>query len=191
MPWYRPEQVQGPPVIRTVFLLVAAMLLAASQFVVHAQITADLDGDGAEDLAELIINKPLMSADLVIATATQTYRFPEIVYSGPAAGQEADLVLNPEGAALEIHSGNLSIGRSRWDQTLTIAWQDDAFRLIGITRSWWDTLTPDSDGNCEVNLLTGRGLANGPVGAYEIRIETPAPALADWDGALPEGCEGG
>lgn len=189
MPWYRPEQVQGLPVIRTLFLLVAAALMAAGPLVAQVQIAADFDGDGAEDLAELVVNTHLMSADLVIATATQTYRFPQIAYSGAAAGQEASLALSSDGA-LEIHSGNLSIGRDRWDQTLTIAWQEDAFRVVGIMRSWWDTLTPDSDGNCEIDMLTGRGMANGPVGTYEIRLETPAPPLADWEGVLPEGCHG-
>ncbi|MCR9088137.1 MAG: hypothetical protein NXH97_15485 [Rhodobacteraceae bacterium] len=175
--------------IRFLLLLIATILVVASPGAAQIQITADFNGDGAEDLAELVFNSQLFSADLLIATATQTHRFPQIAYSGAMEGQEASLTLAQDGA-LEVHSGNRSMGRDRWDQTLTIVWGGEGFLLAGIKRAWWDTLTPDSDGNCDVNLLTGKGLANGPEGAREIRLEAPAPALADWDQALPEGCEG-
>ncbi|MEM8957353.1 MAG: hypothetical protein AAGC86_06000 [Pseudomonadota bacterium] len=173
--------------IRFLVLLIATILVVANPVFAQIQIAADFDGDGTEDLAELVINAQLLSADLVITTAAATYRFPEFVYSGGMEGQEASLALSQEGA-LQVNSGNRSMGRDRWDQTLTIVWSEDGFLLAGVTRAWWDTLTPDSDGNCEVDLITGKGLANGPEGAREIRLETPAPLLSDWDGAMPEGC---
>lgn len=152
-------------------------------------ILADLNGDGLPDRATLVPNETLMTVDLVIETGEQTERGLNIAFSGGAEGQVASLLLTPDGA-LELRSGNLSLGRARWDQAMTVSWHDGAFRVASVTRSWWDTLTPDSDGNCEIDFIEGRGRANGAQGSLEIRLEDPAPELADWTGHLPEGCAG-
>jgi hypothetical protein len=55
---------------------------------------------------------------------------------------------------LLVHSEQTGIGRSAWNQTLTLAWRDGAFVVAGYTRSGYDRIT-GSSARCDVNLLTG------------------------------------
>jgi hypothetical protein len=83
----------------------------------------------------------------------------EIVWSG-GIGQEASLEV-AENGWLKVKSQNSSIGRDRWEQTLTVVYRKGAFRVAGYTHSYYDTLNPEAAGTCDVNLLTGRGTHKG------------------------------
>lgn len=147
----------------------------------------DLTGDGVLDEVGLIRWADKNRADLQITTETDSYLFRELVYFGGLDGQEASLVETAPGR-LDVVSGNRTKGRKLWDQTLTIIWQDEAFRLAAFSHSWWNPLTPDDDGTCEIDFVSGIGVSEGPDGAMEIRVETLTPELEVWDQELPESC---
>lgn len=83
----------------------------------------------------------------------------EIVWSG-GIGQEASLEV-AENGWLKVKSQNSSIGRGRWEQSLTVVYRKGAFRVAGYTYSYYDTLNPEDHGTCDVNLLTGKGTHKG------------------------------
>jgi hypothetical protein len=56
--------------------------------------------------------------------------------------------------------------------------RDEQFLIAGISNSERDPLDPKAGGNCDINLLSGKGLRNGK----------PIP-LSDWsDEKLPQEC---
>lgn len=88
-----------------------------------------------------------------------------IVFMGGMAGTEPSLTQSAKGA-LQVLSQNASIGRNRWEQTLTIVYRGGQFLVGGYTYSYYDTLELDANGDiksgaCDVNLLTGRGVKDG------------------------------
>jgi hypothetical protein len=90
------------------------------------------------------------------------------------AGTEPSLELSSRGSLL-LKSGNQSIGRDRWEQTLTIAYRNDQFVIAGLTLEVRDTLDHSAGGNCDLNLLTGQGTRNGrrvDIGAQTILLST-------------------
>ncbi|MCV6596510.1 MAG: hypothetical protein OIF40_05425 [Mangrovicoccus sp.] len=169
------------------FVLACLAMTAGSICSAQNFLVADLDGDGAMDQAVLAMSADAPNADLIIKAGGKLYFYPDLVFSSVMAGQEARLQISADGA-LEVLSGNHAVGRTRWDQGLTIAWFDNAFRLAKITRSWWDSMASGDDGHCEVDLRSGWGITNGPNGAREMRIDLGAPRLEEWNRVLPEGC---
>lgn len=107
----------------------------------------------------------------------------DIVWRGGMYGQEPWLEATEHGS-LKLYSENSAIGRDRWEQILTIAYRGGEFVVAGYTFSYYDTLDPDATGQCDVNLLTGRGLHNDKT--FKTRL--PATKVADWtmDTSPPE-----
>ena len=94
-------------------------------------------------------------------------------------GQRPELAL-AENGSVQVISMNDSIGRDRWELTLTIAYRQDAYRVAGFTFRWRDTIENDNNGVCDLNLLTGRGLLSRN-GGPETPIRTtqaPLPVTA-------------
>ena len=85
---------------------------------------------------------------------------PDIVWRGGMAGQDPWLEISANNALL-VYSHNESIGRNRWQAKLTIVFRDGRFVTAGYTNSYYDTLDPNGTGECDVNLLTGRGTHKG------------------------------
>ena len=116
-----------------------------------------------------------------IAGQWQTVVYENLGWAGIAAGTLPRLELAPNGS-LRLITENSAIGRNRWEQVLTIAHRDGAYRVAGYTHAFYDTLDLDSGGFCDVNLLTGRGLLQ--IGKGEERAVREwamrAPPLADW-----------
>ena len=83
-----------------------------------------------------------------------------VAFSGSMWGQLPSLDVNGKGSLL-IKSGNQSIGRDRWTQTLTVLYRNMEFLIGGIAYTARDTLDPKGGGSCDLNLLTGKGLRNG------------------------------
>ncbi len=143
--------------------LIAILLTTAAPALAEpiVSVSADLNGDGLTDRAELVMIDKGGMADLLIYTGqtdgsqslSATSR--EYVWVG-GIGQQPELSATERGS-LQVISMNEAIGRDRWRQTLTVAWRDGAFVLAGITYSWYDTLDLANAGTCDVNLLTGRG----------------------------------
>ncbi|EGF90396.1 hypothetical protein ABI_34170 [Asticcacaulis biprosthecium C19] len=154
---------------------------------VIATITADWNEDGGFDRAVLVQSED--GADLIVymsdGDSMKPVAFaPDLVWSGNMWGTQPSLELSPAGG-LKVLSGNDAIGRSRWQQTLTLAWRNEAWVVAGVTTMSRDTLDPDAGGTCDINFLTGKGTAYGkavkkPVGAIPV---------ADWTvEKVPAGC---
>jgi hypothetical protein len=145
--------------------------------------SSDWNGDGAADRAILAEGAP-GEADLYIylSTPAQANNPPRelalakqhVAWRGEMAGTEPSLELSSRGSLL-LKSGNQSIGRDRWEQTLTVAYRNDQFVIAGLTLEVRDTLDHSVGGNCDLNLLTGQGTRNGrrvDIGAQTILLST-------------------
>ena len=160
---------------------------------VIAAATLDFAGTGQQDRAVLVQSQS-DTADLYLympseATEPSSLKLVEVVRgvvsSGRSWGQIASLAVSARGTLL-VKSGNESVGRDRWTQTLTVVYRNKNFVIGGITRTSRDTLDPNSSGKCDLNLLTGKGTRNGSPVAGKL-----APLrLADWsDDKLPQECQ--
>jgi len=105
----------------------------------------------------------------------QTVYAKDIVWRGGMYGQEPWLEATEHGS-LKIHSENTAVGRNRWEQVLTIAYRNNQFLVAGYTFSYYDTLDPDGAGQCDVNLLTGKGILNGNT----FKTSLPALPVGEW-----------
>lgn len=162
---------------------------------VVAAVTADWNDDGIPDRAVLVADESepdLLDLHVALSRDGEPLAAREvadsIAWQGMMAGQEASLVLAPNGS-LRLVSQNTSIGRDRWERTLTIAHRDGRLVVAGFTHVSYDTLDPDAATSCDVNLLTGRGVRDelpitlpaGPVAIEEWTLDT-TPAPCDLDG---------
>ena len=139
-------------------------------------------GDGAD----LAIYRAVPAPERDAPALKPAFTKPNVVWSGQMWGTLPSLSVNARGS-LVIRSENDAIGRDRWHQTLTVAYRDGVFLVVGLTRDHRDTLDPKAGGSCDLNLSTGRGTADGkPVAA------APAPVpLADWsDETVAKVCGG-
>jgi hypothetical protein len=144
----------------------------------------DWNGDGTSDRA-ILTEGAAGNTDLYIylsAPAQNNNQQRELAlvkqdaawWGGGGPGSQPSLEVNPKGSLL-LMSGNWGIGRDRWEQTLTIAYRNDQFIVAGITLEVRDTLDHSAGGNCDLNLLTGRGTRNGrgvDIGAQTILLST-------------------
>ena len=73
-------------------------------------------------------------------------RAPSIAWRGRMFGQEPRLEV-AKNKSLKVISENASIGRDRWEQTLTIAYRGGRFVVAGYTYSYYDTLDPECGWN--------------------------------------------
>jgi len=63
-------------------------------------------------------------------------------------------------------------GRDRWSKTLTIAHRQGDWRIARHTYSFYDPMDPGACGQCDLNLLTGQGVAE----TNEGRLAPVAPS---------------
>ncbi|MBN9670911.1 hypothetical protein [Roseibium aggregatum] len=98
-----------------------------------------------------------------------------LVWRGAMYGTEPWMEATEHGS-LKIHSENSAIGRNRWEQVLTIAYRKNQFLVAGYTYSYYDTLDPNGAGQCDVNLLTGKGNLNGKT----FKTSLPSLPVAEW-----------
>ncbi|MEJ5219513.1 hypothetical protein WG622_14750 [Cognatishimia sp. D5M38] len=162
-------------------LLAAISLLSATLAWAEpvSEVSSDLDGDGSAEIFRLTGQED-GDADLVIDTDRWQLIIKDFVWHGAGFGQEASLALAPNGS-VQVMSMNESIGRNRWRLTLTIAYRDQAYRVAGYTFTWYDTLDLENSGNCDVNLLSGKGLlALGDKDPEPIRVTWGAVKITDW-----------
>lgn len=75
-------------------------------------------------------------------------------------GQEPGITALANGS-IKLTSQNSAVGRDRWEQSLTIAYRNEQFVVAGYTYSSYDTLDPNNTSQCDLNVLTGKGTANG------------------------------
>lgn len=104
-------------------------------------------------------------------------------------GQAPSISALPNGS-IQIYSHNDAAGRSRWEQTLTIAYRNSDFVVAGFTYKYYDTLDENGSGECDLNVLTGKGKANLANGARKVAISVGPKfiPLKDWpeDGGIKD-----
>ena len=106
------------------------------------------------------------------------------------AGPDAFAGIGPEIKALPngsilVTTRNETIGRDRWNQTLTLAYRNTDFIVAGFTYSYRDTLDLNNSGDCDLNVLTGKGIANEADGKgghikRQISVDAQFIPLKDW-----------
>ena len=164
--------------MRLALLLILLAGPVASQ---DAVIRADLDGNGHAETFRLLVPTDDPQADLEVTGQWQTRLYPGLGWAGASAGTLPRLELAANGS-LRLITENMAIGRNRWEQAITIAFRDGAYRVAGYTYTFYDTLDLDSHGFCDVNLLTGRGVLQSGTGPEKTVREwrMRAVPLDDW-----------
>ena len=162
------------PVSLALFCMTAAPALAEplDPANILQAVVGDWNSDGAEDLVLLTRGSEYMDLLFFLQDKDGAYLKPAGAAVGKVwgrmgadtfVGQEPDVKALPNGS-IQVITRNDSIGRDRWQQTLTLAYRNTDFVVAGLTYSYYDTLEPDNNGDCDVNVLTGKGIANKPDG---------------------------
>lgn len=175
-------------------LVFAASPLWAQGFT--TDLIGDFTGDGIPDLARLIEAGDTGEADLLIRLNgdPKDMWVERAVWVG-GIGQKPSLRLTP-GGSLQVVSENISIGRNRWEQIITLAWRKEQLMIAGYTYRWYDTLNLDGSGSCDLNLLSGKGeiVTGGNGDAPEQRswvaLQTQSRPYYLWLYNMPEECAG-
>ncbi len=181
-----------------IFLLLPTISVAEPRMVfpanVLSSITANWNGDGQKDRAVLVDN-PIEGVAALYIYLGKGDRFiehsstPEIAWSGSMWGQQPSLEINSDNNLL-VKSTNHGMGRTRWFQTLTITYRNGAFVMAGFNHSYYDSLDPDDYGECDINLLSGRGLTSrGEETPREIVLPARVIPASEWNTDIfPEEC---
>ncbi|PVB60916.1 hypothetical protein [Labrenzia sp. 011] len=163
-------------------LLISGAALAQDAMIAAQSVagSATVPVDGDINRFRAVLAETEEGADLFIYTDAgngweQTVHARDIVWRGGSYGQEPWLEATEHGS-LKLYSENSAIGRDRWEQVLTIAYRGGRFVIAGYTYSHYDTLDPDNSGQCDVNLLTGKGILDGK----SFRTSLKTPAVGDW-----------
>ena len=133
--------------------------------IVFSTIIEDLTGDQIEDIAILKLNKKgdvelkiyiSVKEDILMKVIDRS----DLVWGDNFGGREPSLSVNSRGSLL-IKSQNFGVGRSRWEETLTVAFRNFQFYVVGFTYSYFDTFDKNYNGNCDINLFTGKAFIDG------------------------------
>ncbi|TDL79739.1 hypothetical protein E2L08_09045 [Palleronia sediminis] len=178
-------------------LALAAVPLAADEFgegearhltrivdITRVDILPDTPGDEIALLARGRDDSDM--ADLIVLDGfdrTPLFVRRGLVFAGPMAGQEA--LFSPRGnGSIAVVAGNTGIGRTAWDEVLTLAHRDGALRVAGYSHVAYDRID-NASASCDVNLLTGGwettvSPAGGTAVARSGKGVADAPPVADW-----------
>lgn len=153
-----------------------------------SMVAADLNADKQIDSAVLLKSGDQADVYLYLANPAGDLELKlarkNLVWSGAMAGTLPQLKVAKDGGLL-IYSQNDSIGRNRWHQKLSVDYRDKEFVVTGYVYDERDTLDPKFSLNCDVNLLTGKGIKN----KTEFKIEAQKIKLSDWaDEKIPKQC---
>lgn len=163
----------------TLALTLALSAPATAQSVVDSSLS-DLNGDGLRERLSLLHYPGADSVDLIVEdTGHGRVTARDIAWTGgPGQRPDVDVALN---GSVRLTSRNDSIGRDRWEQTLTIAYRGDAYMVAGFTYTYRDTLNPENTVRCDLNLLTGQGFVTHGSGARKTVTHTVPPRPAtEW-----------
>jgi len=163
-------------------------------------LSEDLDGDAIPDKAVLYYYADHDFADLSVYIGGQNGVFlPEIVYlpkvawNGYADGTVPYLSINDTGS-LELHSGNETVGPSRWFESLTLTYAGDHFVIEAYTFDQYETRDENAGGVCTVNFLSGKGqyLPNSGDSPQSFHVPQGSANANDWTpDMIPDLCAAG
>ncbi len=160
--------------------------------------SGDFNGDGRTDLVMLVANKDNdvinihfflrdKAHDLLRPDTVARDKIEGNVSLDGSFGSDPSVEIMPNGS-VAINSMNEGIGRSRWRERLTIAYRNSDFIVAGFTYDYYDTLDPEANGNCDLNVMTGKGKKNDTAFSAEARFIRVDDWLRDY-GAEPCGIE--
>jgi len=157
----------------------------------QTKLSADLNGNGMIEIYELLADDENTVTLRISEEGSDIIQASDVAWKGVLYGQEPALELAPNGS-VRVISQNEGCCRHRWRQTLTLAFRQDAIRVAGITYSWRDSLDPEIQVTCGVNLLNGKGFTLvGTSSPKWFRVPALAPKVTEWslDTGLPEACD--
>ncbi len=161
-----------------------------------AEVAVDIDKDGISDRFVLAQNRWGEDADLYLYLAFGDDRldlsrkptfFRKHFVPGRGTAGNHTLESNRKGSLLVGYGWS---GSNSWETTVKILYRDGEFVVAGFTKSWD---TRESIGSCDINFLSGRGVASrGLRGKAETLATKFLPVkLADWsrDKVPREACD--
>ncbi|MQB43446.1 hypothetical protein DXT94_16105 [Rhizobium sp. ICMP 5592] len=197
------EIIMKPLVVAALISLSATATVAAETAIAPGRIVdaaiGDWNKDGKPDLALLVAPAPDDQADnpigiyiylrddehsLLRLAAAAPNKVPGSTEPDGIFGQEPSIKALPNGS-IAVTSQNDAIGRDRWEQTLTLAFRNNAFVVAGYTYDYRDTLNPDGGYSCDYNVLTGKATKGGK----NLKTEGKTIKIEDWkDDFGQKGC---
>jgi hypothetical protein len=184
-------------------LLLPAMAMAEpieTQKIITA-LTGDWNSDGAVDLVMIVETKPGDPMDMYFFLRDREANFLKpagIVreqiygewngYDRPgyeASDTEPGLTALPNGS-IKLHLPAMPVGSKRTNQTLTLAYRNDAFIVAGFAYDHHDYLEDNVASDCDYNVLSGKGkrsktLEDGTTAHATVSIEGKIIPFAEWD----------
>ena len=164
-------------------------------------LTGDFNGDGAADLAMIVETEPEDFMDMHFFLRDKKHNFLKpagIVheqiygewndYDQPhyeGANTRPELTALPNGS-IKLSIPGIPMNGARTDQTLTIAWRNDAFIVAGFAYDYHDYMKDNVASDCDYNLLTGKGKSSKmqPDGTRlhrTVAVEGKVVPFATWD----------
>jgi len=177
---------------------VSAETTVAPQRIIDAAI-GDWNKDGKPDLALLVASPPDDQADntigIYIYLRDDEHSLLKLAVAAPdkvsgdiepggMVGEEPSIKALPNGS-IAVVSQNDAVGRERWEQTLTLAFRNNAFVVAGYTYNYRDTLDPNAGFTCDYNVLTGKATKGGK----DLKAEAKTINIQDWNDDIGQkGC---
>ncbi len=130
-------------------------------------ISLDMDSDNLLDLAYLANSENPSQENLTLwvklSTQDTYYKVENLAndMNGGMFGMGTILKVN-DLDSIQVNSMNDSVGRGRWDETITFAYRNDRFVFAGYTYFQRDTLDL-SFSTCDVNVLSKKGIYESSV----------------------------
>lgn len=163
--------------------------------------TGDWNGDGAADLAMIVETEPGEPMDMHFFLRDREHNFlrPAGIVRGQILGEwngydrpgyeasdtEPELTALPNGS-IKLSLPAMPVGSKRTDQTLTLAYRNDAFIVAGFAYDYRDYLEENVANGCDYNVLTGKGKSSkmqpdGTTVQKTVSVEGKVIPLAQWN----------
>lgn len=156
---------------------------------VYSVATGDINRDGASDAVLLVEPDDQAYEDIGIyfylregdylPLKLHTVALNMVWGNRAMMGQVPTVSIDERGSVI-VTSENIAIGRHKWEQKLTIALRDGQFVVAGYTYSFYDTLDPEANGGCDVNLLTGKGVREDNGRESDMALKPQHIPAAEW-----------
>ena len=151
-------------------------------------ITGDWNQDKKMDAAVLTVNKNQLTELYIFLNndqnkLTQIFYKNDIVWVNFGSG-EASLETTPTKNSFFLNSDRKFASRDVWIQKLTISYRNQNFVMSGYSYKTHDTLGKTPDFNCDINMLTGKGVLNKKA----FKIAAQKIKLTNWANHIPKQC---
>ncbi|WP_292550503.1 hypothetical protein [Mesorhizobium sp.] len=102
-----------------------------------------------------------------------------------ASDTEPELTALPNGS-IKLYLPAMPVGSKRSNQTLTLAYRNDAFIVAGFAYDYYDHLEENVASDCDYNVLTGKGKSSeqqpdGTTKQKTVAVEGKVIAFSEWN----------